>query len=196
MSETLYHSTLTAITGGIGAGKSIVSHILAVMGYEVYDCDIQAKQLMDSSDAIKERIAAEIATEAISENGDIDRATLASIVFEDKVKLATLNAIVHGAVIDHMLKWRDSHNNSKRLFVETAILYQSGIDHHVDDVWNVIAPDELRISRVMRRNSLGRSAVKQRISSQTFIPETPHPNIHTIINDNYTPLLPQIHMLL
>lgn len=47
---------LTAITGGIGAGKSVVSHILRVMGYEVFDCDSEAKAIMDNNDDIKSEL--------------------------------------------------------------------------------------------------------------------------------------------
>ena len=51
---------LTAITGGIGSGKSIVSKILAAMGYPVYDCDSRAKLLMDQDDQIKKALCSEI----------------------------------------------------------------------------------------------------------------------------------------
>lgn len=48
---------LTAITGGIGAGKSVVSSVLRAMGYQVYDCDSRAKAIMDSDAALRLRIA-------------------------------------------------------------------------------------------------------------------------------------------
>lgn len=187
---------LTAITGGIGAGKSVVSRILTTMGYDVYDCDCEAKRLMDSSEDIKQRIAKEIADEAISDDGVIDRKRLSAIVFADVEKLSILNDIVHKAVIKHLKQWCDMHGRDRRLFVETAILYQSGLDRHVDEVWEVIAPKELRILRVMQRNGLSRSAVENRISSQSIDIASPHPNIHTIVNDDFTPVLPQITELI
>ena len=85
---------LTAITGGIGAGKSVVSRILIAMGYEVYDSDSRAKRLMDSSDEIKQQIAETFGQATISADGQINRPLLSSIVFSDPGALARLNTSV------------------------------------------------------------------------------------------------------
>ena len=147
------------------------------MGYPVYDCDAQARQLMDSSDEIKAAISAGI-HHACIKDGQIDRAMLASIVFEDKEKLAILNSIVHGAVREHFASWAEDQAGTV-CFVETAILYQSGMDTMVDEVWTIDAPLDLRIERVMKRNGLTHQAVMSRITTQTSftpaIPPTPRP---------------------
>lgn len=62
-----------AITGGIGSGKSVVSRIIRVLGYPVYDCDTEARLIMDSDPAISQRIADEISADAIGCDGRIDR---------------------------------------------------------------------------------------------------------------------------
>lgn len=81
--------------------------------------------------------------------------------------------------------------------METAILYQSGLDVMVDDVWSVDAPAELRIERVMARNSFSRQQVEARIASQdSSVPTILHPRVFSIINDGCIPLLPQIENLL
>ena len=72
---------LTAITGGIGAGKSVVSQILRVMGYEVFDCDCEAKILMDSDLQIKNRLISDIHRDAVDSYGQINRKLISSIVF-------------------------------------------------------------------------------------------------------------------
>ena len=131
---TVNRHYIIAINGGIGSGKSVVSRIVTVMGYPVYDCDAQARQLMDSSDEIKAAISAGI-HHACIKDGQIDRAMLASIVFEDKEKLAILNSIVHGAVREHFASWAEDQAGTV-CFVETAILYQSGMDTMVDEVDN------------------------------------------------------------
>lgn len=187
---------LIAITGGIGAGKSVVSRMLRVMGYEVYDCDSRARRLMDNSDEIKRRLRDEISPLAVTAVGMIDRRRLSSVVFADPVKLERLNSIVHHAVIEDLKLWRCAHNSCGIIFVETAILYQSGLDSTVDEVWDVTAPDELRIRRVMNRNNCSRSEVSVRISSQSYIPAAPHPAVSAILNDDITALLPQIEALL
>lgn len=187
---------LTAITGGIGAGKSVVSRVLRAMGYDVFDCDSEAKIIMDSDDEIKRRLHNEISPQAVRPDGTIDRGHISSIVFSDPQKLTALNAIVHEAVRHRISEWQKESHLADRLFVETAILYQSGLDSMVDDVWEVVAPEEIRILRVMERNNCDRQAVIERILSQTFLPAVPHPAVHIIDNDGFTPVLPQILALL
>lgn len=188
-------SNIVAITGGIGAGKSVVSRVLAVMGYPVYDCDTRARILMDTSDDIKAVIFREIAAEAIVDNA-IDRKILSQVVFGDLSKLEKLNAIVHRRVRDDISQWV-ARQHSDTVFVETAILYQSGLDRMVDEVWEVVAPMELRIDRVMKRSALTRQEVKARIESQdSFEPGRLHPSVHRVINDGDMALLPQILLLL
>ena len=185
---------LTAITGGIGAGKSVVSKILRTMGYQVFDCDIEAKRLMDSSAEIK--LKTEISDASVDYDGNIDRKHLSSVVFADPAKLERLNSIVHKAVRDEIKHWANNHHANSHLFVETAILYQSQLDKDVDDVWEVIAPEEIRIIRVMNRNRCTREEVISRIKSQSYTPQMPHSKIAHIINDDFTPILPQLSDLL
>ena len=187
---------LTAITGGIGAGKSVISEILRTMGYQVFDCDAEAKRLMDQSETIKSELKEKISPLAVLKNGEIDRKLISSIVFKDPGKLAILNNIVHTAVRNEIDDWKNSHAEDNLLFVETAILYQSHLDRLVDEVWEVIAPEEIRILRVTKRNNCQREEVIARIKSQNYIPEEPHSNIHVINNDDFTPVLPQILSLL
>ncbi|MDE7406911.1 MAG: dephospho-CoA kinase [Muribaculaceae bacterium] len=186
---------LIAITGGIGSGKSVVSRILEAMGYPVYDCDSRAKQLMDSSERIKSAIAADISVDVILPDKTIDRAALARIVFADADALAALNGIVHAEVRADIGRWMVSLQH-ELAFVETAILYQSGIDHMVDEVWDVTAPVEVRIERVMKRNAMDREDVINRINSQHFVPVIQHGCVHIIDNTPDVAILPQIEALL
>lgn len=183
---------ITAITGGIGAGKSVVCHALRSLGYPVYDCDVNAKLLMNSDAEIKMRIADEITPAAINEDGSICRSKLSKCVFSDSDKLKKLNTIVHGAVGDHFSQWAGKQH-ARHIFVETAILYESGFDRFVDDVWEVTAPIDMRVQRVMKRNGLTRDEVERRIASQNAGVNPAH---LIIVNDENTPLLPRIMELL
>lgn len=188
------NATLIAITGGIGAGKSVVCKMLSALGHPVYDCDSQAKAIMDNSTEIKRRIATEIAAEAIA--GDtIRRDILASVVFNDPAKLQALNEIVHGHVREHIGRMA-SQTPHPVLFVETAILYESRLDEMVSQVWDVTAPVATRVNRIVARNSCTPGQALERINAQNLNPERPHHTIHRIINDDVTPVLPQVLRLL
>lgn len=183
------HPRIIAITGGIGSGKSVVSRILRIWGYDVFDCDSEAKALMDVDMAIKERLRNEIAEEILTD-GVIDRRRLAEIVFADSEKLAVLNGIAHRAVRDRLSEWAMTHNDSTIVFVETAILHSSGMINDVDAELRVTAPENIRIDRVMKRNNLSAEQVRNRIASQQT-EEFSKPDI-LIINDGETAVVPQL----
>lgn len=187
---------LIAVTGGIGSGKSVVCRILAAKGYKVYDCDSEAKRIMDSAPRIISAIGERVCHEAVRPDGTLDRKILAAAVFSDPARLAALNSIVHGAVIDDIKAWCATHTGADRLFVETAILYQSNLDRLVDEVWEVTAPEKVRVARACRRDNADANAVRARVEAQKIYVETPHPDIHYIINDDTAPVLPQVNSLL
>lgn len=186
---------LIAITGGIGSGKSVISDILRAMGHKVYDCDTRAKALMDTDESIKDDLINLISIDAVRSDRTIDRKLLSEIVFNDPDALSRLNSIVHKAVRADLRRWRDTSSN-KTVWVETAILYASRLDREVDEVWEVTAPTELRVQRVMKRNSMSREQVLARISSQSTTAAQLHPLTKTIVNDGVEPVLPQILSLL
>lgn len=187
---------LIAITGGIGSGKSVVSRILRILAYPVYDCDSRAKALMDADEAIKRRLIEEIDEAAVTAEGIIDRRRVAEVVFEDAAKLSALNAIVHTAVKEDIAIWV-GNQTSDLTFMETAILYESGLNLMVDAEWRVESPLELRIERTMRRSNLSRREVESRIAAQqTERPiDAPPLRLFIIRNDEKQALLPQIEAL-
>lgn len=184
---------LVGITGGIGAGKSVVSQILRTMGFPVYDCDVRAKVIMDSDTNIHNELCRQISPRVVVD-GIIDRRLLSEIVFNDASALQCLNAIVHTAVENDVRHWSDACK-SAIAFVESAILYRCRLVNIVDAVVEVSAPTELRIERVIKRSKLTRQEVLSRISSQVFS-EKQHPRTYYIINDNTEPILPQLHQIL
>lgn len=187
---------IVGITGGIGAGKSIVSEILRTMGYSVYDCDAEAKKLMDTNEDIKKEIAARISNDVITNDGLINRKILSEHVFNDNQKLQCLNSIVHHHVATDIHRWLSSCERQDLVFVESAILHSSGFEKMMDRVIEVIAPEEIRITRVMRRNMLNRDSVITRIKSQTRENHKRGEVVFQIINDDMQPILPQILAIL
>lgn len=189
-------SKLIAITGGIGSGKSVVSRILRANGYTVYDCDNEAKHIMDNDADIHRLLIRHIHNDAVK-RGIIDRKLIASIVFTDKDKLEKLNSIVHQAVRNDISRRAEAIAGDSIMFVETAILYQSNIDLMVDEVWSIDAPRDLRVKRVMLRNNCTHDNVIARIEAQdSYTPAHIHPITCEIVNDDIHPILPQVLDLL
>lgn len=186
---------LVAIVGGIGSGKSVVARMVAAMGYDVYDCDSRAKALMDTDDSIKRRIADEVCAEAIV-GSEIDRRRLSAVVFNNLRKLERLNSIVHESVRSDLRAWVSKSRGSVA-FVETAILYQSGLDKMVDEVWEVTALEEERVRRVMLRNGMTAEEVRSRIKAQDdYVAERKHERVFAVVNDGATAVLPRVLELL
>lgn len=182
-----------AIIGGIGSGKSVVSQILRVMGFPVYDCDSEAKRLMDNSLKIKNKIVDAFGEESLI-NGQLNRPYLSTVVFGYPEKLKQLNNIVHPEVHLDFEHWVAECKTSA-VFVETAILFESGMDAFVDEIWMVDAPEEVRVARVVKRNGLPVEQVKARIRSQKIISETSLP-LFKIDNNGKVALLPQVDRLI
>lgn len=187
-------SRLIAITGGIGSGKSVVSRILKVMGYTVYDTDMHARHLMNESPCVKARLVARFGSTIYHQSGELDAHKLSQIVFGHNEALSDLNGIVHPAVRHDLQQWA-SRCPSQFAFVETALLYESGLCDIVDCVWKVTAPVRTRVQRVMARNGLTEAEVLARIKSQAS-EEIVDAKTHIIVNDGIEALLPQVMRLL
>ena len=117
---------IIGITGGIGAGKSVVSRILRLKGYWVYDCDLEAKILMDQDMDVRNALKELFSESIYLEDGTLDRKLMADKIFSDENIRNYVNRIVHSAVKSDFIS-RAGRNGSP-VFVESAILHTSGLD--------------------------------------------------------------------
>lgn len=191
---TSHNPTIIAITGGIGAGKSVVASILRNTGYSVYDCDIRAKELMNQLHSIREALTQRLGTAIYFQDGTLNRQALSDIIFNCHDALAFVNSVVHPAVRADIASW-SKRQKRQPVFVETALLKEGGLEQMMTQVWNVTAPLEVRIERVMKRNSASLEQVERRIRAQVPYSSTILP-VHDILNDGCTPILPQVMGLL
>lgn len=187
---------VTGICGGIGSGKSVVSRLLRLRGYEVYDCDKEARGIMASSREIREAMENRWPAMDIYAGGEMDRAKVAAIVFADAAERAWLDSMVHGRVREHLAAWIAACSGEK-VFVESAILFSSGLWRMCDDVWEVTAPENLRVSRIMARSGMNAAQAADRIEAQRG--EETHParrnvTIHDIVNDDLHSLLREVEL--
>ena len=179
------------ITGGIGSGKSVVSRILTTMGYPVYDSDSWAKRLMNNHPDIRQALTDRFGPDTyISDN--LNRPYLAQQIFNDKENLTFVNSIVHPIVCNHFLQWAESQP-TELVFIESAILFSSGLDKFVDKVIYVDAPHEIRLQRAMNRDHASAEAISARINNQLHDNQYAHTHSnYTIQNDNNTLIIPQL----
>lgn len=142
---------IIGITGGIGSGKSTIAQELARRDFAVYDCDREAKRIIAEDSEVRKAIVALLGEEAFTD-GMYNTAYVSQRVFADKALLEKLNQIVHPAVLNDIKRFQTISNNLKPLFVESAILYEAGLDTLCDKVIVVDAPEEVRIARTIARD--------------------------------------------
>ena len=177
------------ITGGIGSGKSYVSRLLTEhYGIPVYNTDSEAKRLMLSDEGIRRRLTALLGKEVYKSDGTLNKPLLANYLFADSCHAGQINAIVHPQVKADFLKWADRQTGCEVVALESAILFESGFDNIVDKVVMVYAPVELRIRRVMLRDSTTEEKIRQRIVAQMDDKAKQDRSDSIIFNDGSRPL--------
>jgi len=138
---------IIGLTGGIGGGKSRISRELIRRGYTVYDCDREAKRIIVENPDVRVAIIALLGEEAF-EGERYNTQYVAQKVFGHKELLEGINKIVHPAVKEDIVAKQPD-------FVESAILYEAGIDALCDKVIVIDAPEEIRIERTIGRDYNG-----------------------------------------
>ena len=179
------------LTGGIGSGKTLVCQIFEKLGVPVYYADRAARELMNGNAELKESIKHMFGDRAYDKDG-LDRQYVASSVFGDHKKLSQLNSLVHPHVRKDFIRWTVQHSESPYVIEEAAILFESGASLEMDQTILVYAPEELRISRVMKRDGLKREDVLKRMEHQLSEEEKMKKADHILSNDGRQMLLPQV----
>lgn len=184
---------IVGITGGIGSGKSTIANELSQRGFAVYDCDREAKRIIAENPAVQQQIIALFGEEAFVD-GVYNTAYISKCVFSPPSGgagegLQALNAIIHPAVKEDILSSPLLGGaGGGLLFIESAILFESGLDALCDRIIIVDAPEDIRISRTIARDYHGEATpdninkVRARIRAQQFIIPSFHQSI-ILIND-------------
>lgn len=181
---------LTAITGGIGSGKSYVCQLLRERGIEVYDCDAAAKRLMRTDEQLQQSLQQLVGSDVYI-NKVLQKAVLAKFLLVSDANKQAVNAIVHPAVARDFMQ-------SGIGWLESAILFDSGFDRRIpfDHIVGVTAPLETRIARVMARDHITRERTLEWIHRQMPEEEVMSRCDFVIVNDGRHDLNSQIDRLL
>ena len=178
------------ITGGIGSGKSTVSKIFEVLGIPVYYADDASKRLMNEDEELKEKLRSTFGDETYVD-GQLDRAYVAAIVFNDPGKLVLLNSIMHPATIKDAEKWM-LRQTTPYAIKEAALIFESGSQEYLDKVIGVYTPVTVRIHRVMQRDNVTREEVLSRMNKQIDEDMKMRLCDYIITNNEQELLIPQV----
>ncbi len=185
---------LIGITGGIGAGKSIICSIIHATGYPVFYSDKAAKEILNSNEDVKTKIREIFGVEAYK-NEELNLPFIAQKIFTDQNLLTAINNVVHPAVRQSFTNWAEKQTTTL-VFNEAAILFETGAYKLYDATVLVTAPEAIRIERVMKRDHISAEAVHKRINKQWPDAEKENLADHVLINDNSTLLIPQVNDLI
>jgi dephospho-CoA kinase len=155
---------IVGLTGGIGSGKSAVLSVFSSQGVPCYQSDSSAKKLMHQDPELINQIKA-LFGDDLYEGEKLNRGKLAEVVFADKSKLESLNAIVHPRVKEDFQLFL-SQQNADYVIKEAAILFETGGAEDCDVTILVTAPEDLRIERVMKREKSKVEHIKSRMRHQ------------------------------
>ena len=180
------------ITGGIGSGKTTVCRLFELLGVPVFYADTEAKTILEADLDVKTAVINKFGSSVVDTAGSIDKKKLGALVFNNKDMLEQLNSIVHPAVARHFENWCMQHKSENYILQEAAILFESGANKQVDKIITVVAPMELKIKRVMQRDSVTPDQVEQRIKNQLSDDEKVLRSQFVIHNDEQLLVIPQV----
>ena len=181
------------ITGGIGSGKSSVCKMLALRGVPIYDSDSRAKQLL-VTDVELVRLVSQRFGADVYVDGMLNRQVLAARVFTDKVALAELNSMVHPAVMRDFERWA-AEQQTAYVVMESAIIFEAGLDDKLDAVVAVMAPCSLRLERAMQRDGATREQIEERMRTQLSDDELARRAKYAIVNISLDELDEEVEQL-
>lgn len=179
------------ITGGIGVGKSFVANILEKMGFPVFYSDRVAKALMNSDLELISLIKKEFGDDVYASNNLIKNKKLSSLAFRDNKALKNLNSLVHPFVKSNFKKWC-INQNSKIVFKEAAILFESKSNIDLDRIICVSANKNIRIDRIVKRDNRSKEEILKIISNQMDQKEKEKLSDYVIFNDEKNSIILQL----
>ena len=159
---------VVGLTGPIGSGKSAVAQIFLNNDYKLIDADKVAREVVEKGSPVLEKLALEFGCDVINQDGTLNRRLLADRAFSTKDGTDRLNSITHPAIVDLVKKKiaQYEENGVERIIYDAPLLFESNTNKLCDCIVSVIAPKEVRIQRVIERDSVTEADVGKRISAQ------------------------------
>lgn len=157
---------IVGITGLIASGKSTLSSYLKSQGYKIVDADAISRDITKKDRIGYTKVVEEFGRDILSSNGEIDRAKLSNIVFNDKNSLKKLNDTLHPLIFQEIDRQLDLYKDEKILFLDAPLLFEAKLDKKCDEVILVFCDEEVQISRIQKRDNKDYDSAKKIIDSQ------------------------------
>ncbi len=159
---------IIGITGLTGAGKGTVAKIICENnGYHI-DADLVARDVINNSEKVKAQLCREFGDDIINPDGTLNRPTLAKKAFASNEATERLNAITHPAVTEKVKQIIDEKSNLgySCIVVDAIALFESGENNLCDFTVTVTAPQDIRLGRIINRDSISNERALERINAQ------------------------------
>jgi len=174
------------LTGGIASGKSLVAELFRRLGAVVIDSDRIAREVVEPGTTGCQLVVAEFGQDILAPDGTIDRAKLGSIIFSDRERRNTLNAILHPLILNtirELIAALGRKYPEALVVADIPLLIECGLQHEFDAVIVVWSPVELQRKRLMERDGLGAGEAQQRIDAQLALNEKQNHATFVVKND-------------
>ena len=163
---------IIGLTGSIASGKSTIADMLRSMGLPIVDADLVARQVVEVGSPTLAKIAEEFGEDILLPTGEMDRAKVGAIIFNDEQKRLQLNSIIHPAIREEMIRQRDVYvAEGKHVVMDIPLLFESKLQHFVEKILVVTVNPEVQLQRLMTRNNFSKEEAEARIASQLPLKE-------------------------
>jgi dephospho-CoA kinase len=179
------------LTGNLGSGKTVVSKVFSILGIPVYHADDESKKFLEEPGVINE-ILKHFGYGVLTNNREINKRSLASLVFSDEQSLRVLNSILHPKIIEDFRKWTALQLEKPYVIQEAAIIFESGLRSEFDYMINVSCPKETAINRVINRDKVDGHSVLRRMQFQMDDEAKSKLSDFKILNDGIEMVIPQV----
>ncbi len=159
---------IIGLTGLTGAGKSTVAQKLMAYGCYHIDADKVAREVINNNENVKNKLKERFGSDVINTDGTTNRPLLASRAFADEESTNALNEITHPAVIEEIKSIiKDMKEVGYRgIIIDAIALFESGLDSLCDFNVTVVAPKEIRLERIIKRDNITEEKALERINAQ------------------------------